>query len=273
MLTTFLIGFFTGLVVSGWQEVADYYDWPTGEMAFRGDLSGLVVGVFFAIPSGGTGGGELEGGRQGRPAARAGLTPACANGTTISQRIQGALPCIAGCLWPRNPTPCPHAMSQALHNVHASRCMPLPVTSPRAFRATLPAAPATHPPLCPHPCMSRVRVPAGAGVALCTTQGGGTSLVGVAIAASLMVPVVNGGLTLGYAVAGAHTAGEPAAPGAHTRTHAACRRHAVTYSLGSRGWLQVGNTAAWQRGASIGWRVGHRRFAPPCRPVGSPHPS
>ncbi len=55
------------------------------------------------------------------------------------------------------------------------------------------------------------RASAGAGVALCTTQGGGTSLVGVAIAASLMVPVVNVGLNLGYAVAGAHRAGERAA--------------------------------------------------------------
>ncbi len=65
VLTTFLIGFLTGLVVSGWQAVADYYDWPTGEMASRGDLSGLVVGVFFAIPSGGAGDGEPGGGRPG----------------------------------------------------------------------------------------------------------------------------------------------------------------------------------------------------------------
>lgn len=42
-------------------------------------------------------------------------------------------------------------------------------------------------------------IPSGAGVALSVTGGGGNSLVGVAIAASLLPPVVNTGICLAYA--------------------------------------------------------------------------
>ncbi|KAG2482344.1 hypothetical protein HYH03_018732 [Edaphochlamys debaryana] len=91
---TFTVGLITGFVVSGWTGVAHTYDWPTGEMSSRGQPSGLIVGVLFAVPS-------------------------------------------------------------------------------------------------------------GAGVALSTTQGGANALVGVAIAASLLPPIVNCGMCVGFAAAGA----------------------------------------------------------------------
>mmetsp|Transcript_908 Transcript_908/g.2766 ORF Transcript_908/g.2766 Transcript_908/m.2766 type:complete len:434 (+) Transcript_908:151-1452(+) len=53
-------------------------------------------------------------------------------------------------------------------------------------------------------------VPSGAGVALSVTGGGSNSLVGVAIAASLLPPVVNTGLCLAYAALGPALHGEEA---------------------------------------------------------------
>ncbi|KAF5835684.1 hypothetical protein DUNSADRAFT_7012 [Dunaliella salina] len=49
---TVLIGFVAGLIISGWGEVPSKYDWPTDEMTSRGDKASLLVGVFFAVPSG-----------------------------------------------------------------------------------------------------------------------------------------------------------------------------------------------------------------------------
>ncbi|GIL74931.1 hypothetical protein Vretifemale_4796 [Volvox reticuliferus] len=98
VLLTFLVGFIVGLAVCIWTGVARGFQWPTNEMESRGEVSGLVVGVFFAIPS-------------------------------------------------------------------------------------------------------------GAGVALSTTQGGTTALVGVAIAASLLPPIVNCGMCLAFAAAGAQRIG------------------------------------------------------------------
>ncbi|GLI69557.1 hypothetical protein VaNZ11_014193 [Volvox africanus] len=98
VMLTFLVGLIVGLAVCIWTGVAHGYQWPTGEMESRGKVSSLVVGVFFAVPS-------------------------------------------------------------------------------------------------------------GAGVALSTTQGGTTALVGVAIAASLLPPIVNCGMCLAFAAAGARRVG------------------------------------------------------------------
>ncbi|GIL48023.1 hypothetical protein Vafri_4754 [Volvox africanus] len=98
VMLTFLVGLTLGFAVCIWTGVAHSYQWPTIEMQSRGEVSSLVVGVFFAVPS-------------------------------------------------------------------------------------------------------------GAGVALSTTQGGTTALVGVAIAASLLPPIVNCGMCLAFAAAGARRVG------------------------------------------------------------------
>ncbi len=41
-----------GLVVSAWPQVAIQFSWPTAEMASRGTDWNLIVGAFFAVPSG-----------------------------------------------------------------------------------------------------------------------------------------------------------------------------------------------------------------------------
>lgn len=41
-----------GLIVSGWTDVATGNEWPTDEMASRGNLYNLVAGVLYAVPSG-----------------------------------------------------------------------------------------------------------------------------------------------------------------------------------------------------------------------------
>uniref|UniRef100_A0A7S0RRS5 TIGR00341 family protein n=1 Tax=Chlamydomonas leiostraca TaxID=1034604 RepID=A0A7S0RRS5_9CHLO len=52
ILETFMVGFVMGLICSGWTDVPKRYNWPTAEMASRGDVPNLLLGFFFAVPSG-----------------------------------------------------------------------------------------------------------------------------------------------------------------------------------------------------------------------------
>mmetsp|Transcript_12979 Transcript_12979/g.40978 ORF Transcript_12979/g.40978 Transcript_12979/m.40978 type:complete len:174 (-) Transcript_12979:76-597(-) len=49
VIVTFMVGMFVGVIFC---PFADEFEWPTNEMSSRGDKTGLLVGLAFAIPSG-----------------------------------------------------------------------------------------------------------------------------------------------------------------------------------------------------------------------------
>ncbi|KAG2454156.1 hypothetical protein HYH02_001192 [Chlamydomonas schloesseri] len=49
---TFVTGLVIGFICCAWTNPSNAYEWPTVEMASRGEVSNLLVGFFFAVPSG-----------------------------------------------------------------------------------------------------------------------------------------------------------------------------------------------------------------------------